>query len=230
MPSLAVIIPFRDRGIDPLRKANLDCVLEHWRCIAPVLVQSDDRVGQFNRSRAYNLGAAATRADILVFAESDILVAHEQVDEAISLAADAPGLVVPFTQYRALTEADSHLLRTHAKALPDCSIEYQIPGGQSTGAVNIVSRETLRAVGQYDETFEGSWYDDTSMARAFEVTSGSIRRVEGSAYHLYHLPGWKGDHLSDADRAATERNEQRWQLYLDANTPERIRELTSGGA
>jgi hypothetical protein len=67
------------------------------------------------------------------------------------------------------------------------------------------------------------------MNRAFEVAAGPTRCVNGPAYHLYHLPGWKGDHLTDEDRAATERNKARWQLYLGATSGERIRELTAGG-
>ncbi len=74
---------------------------------------------------------------------------------------------------------------------------------QSIGAINIVSRATLNKVGGWDECFEGNWYDDVAMKIAFEKVGGITRWVDGPAFHLYHLPGHTGDHLTDADRAAT---------------------------
>ena len=129
--------------------------------------------------------------------------------------------------YRYLSEADSAKVRN---GLPPVHLEPEdtVDNGASIGAVNIVSSATMRAVGQWDETFEGSWYDDTAMHRAFQVAAGEPRWVEGPGWHLYHLPGWTGEHLTDEDKAATARNSARWNLYSEAATPEQIRELTMG--
>jgi len=101
--NVAIVIPFRDRGNDPLRPANLRCVIEHWDgCDVPVWLSDDGRVGdaQFNRSQAYNRGAWFVDADVVVFAEADMLVPYSQIRQAVAMAAAAPGLVVPFIQYR----------------------------------------------------------------------------------------------------------------------------------
>lgn len=140
---VAVVVPFRDRGIDPLRKANLDRVLDHWRCgnFAPTVV-SDGRDGdaQFNRSAAYNAGVrACPAADVFVYTESDMLIAREQIDEAVGQAVSTPGLVVPFTQYRYLGPEASTLVRADELDAANCDPDSVMDNGRSIGAINVVS-------------------------------------------------------------------------------------------
>lgn len=229
--NIAVLIPFRDRGKDPNRPANLRRVLMGMEGLYRIHVVDDDRSGyeSFNRSAAYNRGADMVDADVLVYCESDLLVDALQIREAVALASSAPGLVVPFSRFMAITPEDSVRVRD-LELEPEEAVSHQVRGDrQSIGAVNVVSRESLSLIGQYDESFEGAWYDDDAMCRAFEVCCGPTRFIDGPGYHLYHLPGASGDHLTAADRAATERNKARYQLYQLATTPERIRELTAGG-
>lgn len=231
MTEATICIPFRDRGKDPLRQQNLRRVLQHWSSFgAPVMVTDDGREGdeQFCRSAAYNRAAKQTGADVIVYTESDMLISFDQIRKGIRLAARKPGLVVPFTEYRYLTPADSIKVRGHAVTPPNCRPQYVMENGRSIGAINIVSRTTIEAVGQWDETFSGSWFDDRAMQIAFELTAGPTRWVDGPAHHLYHLPGWKGPHLTAADKQATEANKRRYELYVHAGTPERVRQLTAG--
>lgn len=227
--TVTICIPFRDRGTDPLRKANLEFVQEYWAGYdCPVLVVDDGRYGdaQFNRSAAYNKAAALTVSDVLAYVESDMILDYYQLDCAVNLAKHAAGLVVPFTEYRYLSEVDSDDVRAY-RVEPRALVPEYIRRG-SHGAVNVVSRQTLSAVGQWDEEFDGNWYDDDAMYQAFEVACGPARFVGGPAFHLYHLPGWTGPHLTESDTAATEHNRQRYKLYQQATTPEEIRELTNG--
>ncbi|HEU5091449.1 MAG TPA: hypothetical protein VFT30_02130 [Nitrospira sp.] len=228
------IIPFRDRGIDQLRHKNLMCVTDYWRAngVHWPHVCTDGRAGdaQFNRSAAYNFGVRNHDADVYVFTESDMIVPKDQIDKAIEMAVESPGLVVPFTLYCYLAPDDSALVRADQIKAHTCSPVYTKENGRSIGAVNVVSRETMEMVGKWDENFEGNWYDDDAMKRAFDVAAAKTRWVEGPAYHLYHMPGWKGEHLTDEDRAATKRNKKRYLKYRQATTPEQIRKLTSGGS
>jgi hypothetical protein len=66
------------------------------------------------------------------------------------------------------------------------------------------------------------------MHIAFDICAGPTRWIDGPSWHLYHLPGHEGTHLTPEDKAATARNKQRWQLYTQATTPDQIRRLTSG--
>lgn len=226
----AVVIPFRDRGLDPLRLENLTRVVDHWAGYGcDVVLTGDGRTGdeQFNRSAAYNRGIADTDAEVLILAESDLLISPAQIDRAVEMAIDSPGMVVPFSWFMALSEADSVLVRNH-ELEPSLGNSTPIKGHRgSIGAINVLSRDTYELVGGYDERFEGAWYDDDAMKIAFDVAAGPTRWVEGSAYHLYHLSGGRGAHLSAQDRAATARNRERFKLYQQARTPEQIRELTA---
>lgn len=235
MTRVAVVIPFRDRGVDPLRAANLVRVLDHWdywsQTEARVHVVDDGRTGiaPFNRSAAYNLGRQrAGSADVIVFAESDMLIELGQIREAVDQAVSAPGLVVPFTRYHYLSDADSQHVRAGLIGPAQCAPEYTMANGRAIGAINVVSADTLNAISQWDESFEGSWYDDNAMKIAFERCAGPTRWVTGAAHHLYHLPGWTGDHLTDADRAATAANRHRLRMYRNAHNADRIRDLTTG--
>jgi hypothetical protein len=233
-----VVIPFRDRGTDPLRQMNLDCVLQWWRAEhdTDALVASDGRGGkqQFNRSAAYNRAVAALpEADGFVFAESDVLISYEQIDQAVWLSQREPGLVVPFTQYRALTPEASAKVRGDDFTLDTAEVMWTMDDGKSIGAINVVSRKTLEMVGRYDERFEGNWYDDDAMKIAFEVCCGPVRYVAGPAYHLWHRPGHTGHHLTPEDRAATAANKRRLGHYKFAarvNNVARIRQLTGGSS
>ena len=230
--SVAVCIPFRDRGVDPLRAANLKRVLEHWADYgAPIVIASDGRThdAQFNRSAAYNRAAALTDATTLVYTESDMLIDFTQIDQAVELAQAEPGLVVPFDEYRYLSETDSELVRQGGNPAwfePESVISKDTRSFLRTGPINVLTRATLQAIGQWDEHFEGCWWDDRAMNHAFTICTQPTRHVPGPAYHLYHLPGWTGQHLTTEDKQATERNKQRWHQYQQATTPAHIRALT----
>lgn len=235
----AVIIPFRDRGVDPLRQANLDRVVQHWKeSEFPVIVADDGRTGgrHFNRSAAYNRGTAQTDADVFIYAESDIMVDFQQIREAIEVATVGPGMVIPFTEQRKLTEDDSVLVRSYLKDPQDCVPGQVIPtglNGINHGCCNVISRATLKLVGQWDEKFEGHGHDDTAMLIAFDRCAGNIRWVQGVAYHLYHLEFdptlSNGSHITAGDAQAQARNLQRLNQYRKQQTAEGIRWLTAGG-
>lgn len=230
-----VIIPFRDRGTDPLRQENLVAVLDMWEEYGYVpYVMSDGRSGnqQFNRSAAYNTGIRLVNGDTdgFIFAESDMLIHDRQVEEAVALAEKQLGLVVPFTDYHYLRPKDSIEVRKGVDPAL-CRPQWIMANGRSIGAINVVSRKTMECIGRWDERFEGNWYDDDSMKIAFDVCAGPTRWVEGPAYHLYHLPGHRGDHLTTDDRHATLHNKHRLRQYESAqrhDDADRIRLLTSG--
>lgn len=229
MTSVAIIIGYRDRGTDPLRQANLTRVLAHWAGYAPIHIISDGRTGtaQFNRHAAYNRGAHQTNADILAYVESDMLLDHTQMDQAVELAAQQPRLVVPFTERHELGPTESELVRQY-KAQPHSLKAHIIkPKPRRTGAINVISRHAYQLVGGYDEAFQGCWWDDRSMHIAFDTCTNPTVWVDGPSWHLYHLPGYTGSHLTTEDKAATAANKHRWQRYRQARTPEQIRALTS---
>lgn len=234
MTNIKVIIPFRLReGADMRRSANLEVVMAWWwsHGLKPQVV--DDGLegdAQFNRHRAYNRAVSGNPdVDVFIFSEADMLIPMDQIAVGVKLAHrpnGRSGLVVPFMQYRYLSDETTSQLRDAFAdfsdeelarwiALPTInpqSIFNLIPesvmeNGKSIGAVNIVSRETLEKTGGFTEATSGNWYDDNIIEEGFKFLTGSPTRfVPGPAVHLYHLPGWKGEHLSEADKAATQHN------------------------
>lgn len=231
--TVEVIIPFRDRGRDPLRRANLKRVLQHWDGYgARVNITADGLDGDqpFNRSRAYNLAIAASPADIFILTESDMLIDYAQIDAAVEAAAATPGLVVPFTERHEHDPDASQAIREHRLDWRTATATVVRPKPRRVGAINVISRRTYNLVGRYDEQFCGTWWDDRAMHRAFDICAGPTRWIDGPSHHLYHLPGYEGAHLTDADRAATEANRRRFGMYKRATTPEQIRALTNAQA
>jgi len=228
---IAVIIPFRLReGADPRRAANLEIVQAWWYAHGfEPQIWSDGLRGdtQFNRHRAYNRAVSGNPdADVFVFTEADMLIHPSQIVDAALMAEHRPGLVVPFTQYRYWSDYNTSLLRNiyHDKSTESIAAWWDIPrdrsdsifkitaestmdNGKSIGAVNVISADTLEKVGGFTEATSGNWYDDRIIEEGFAFLTGhETRYVDGPAVHLYHLPGHKGDHLSDADVAATRAN------------------------
>jgi hypothetical protein len=254
MSNVAVIIPFRDRGIDSRRKANLDVVQAWWFAhgFEPQIV--DDGLSgdaQFNRHRAYNRAVSRNpEADVFVFAEADMLIHPNQIRGAILLADDEWGLVVPFTQYRYLSNEVTARIRNNyhdlsAEELAEWwSLDVSAPAsvfgikpestmedGSSIGAVNVVSRGTLEITGGFTEATEGNWYDDRIIDEGFAYLTGNpTRHVTGPAVHLYHLPGHKGAHLTEADKRATKRNRDllvRMRADIRLEDRDRVKRLLS---
>ena len=230
----ALVIPFRDRGIDPYRPLNLEFVTDWWGRygIWPVYIVGDGRSGDlpFNRSAAYNIAVAEhPNVDVFVFTESDVFCDTIQIAQGIDAARTRPGLVVGFSKFLEIDERDSVDVRSGGIAFDAASVT-QIRGDYgSNGAINIVSRATLELVGGYDESFSSAWWDDSAMIRAFQICCGPVRYIDGPVYHLFHASGGRtGAVTTEADRAATAANKQRYQRYLQAHTPDQIRALTAG--
>jgi hypothetical protein len=225
--SFGVIIPFRDRGIDPRRTANLETVMTWWWAhgFEPQVVD-DGLTGdaQFNRHRAYNLAVSRNPdVEVFIFTEADMLVPAQQIVDGARMAQEMPGLVVPFIQYRYLSDNLTGYVRHLMSQLDPVKLaefiesgeiftlepESVMENGRSIGAVNIVSRETLKRTGGFTEATEGNWYDDRIIEEGFAYLTGKpTRYVEGSAVHLYHLPGWTGEHLTLEDKMATKKNKE----------------------
>lgn len=231
----AFVVPFRCRGTDPLRKANLEYVQAYVESLnlGPVYVVSDGRTGteSFCRHAAYNTGtdlAFSNGATTITYYEADMIVPKGQLIDAINKA-EQLGLVIPFSERRELGPAESTHIRTGARQPHECTPLRIKRSPRRSGAVNIISRETHATVGQWDaDGFAGSWWDDRAMLRAFDICAAPTRWIDGPSWTLYHLPGYEGSHLTTADKAATAANKARFELYRKAKTPEQIRELTSG--
>jgi hypothetical protein len=230
-----VVVPWRSRG-DQRRQANLVRVHKHLIDVGiPVVTVDDGRIiGPFNRHAAYNRGRfKLLNVSCFVWHEADMLVPKEQLHDAVTLALEAPGLVVPFDTYGYLTDEDSARVLAGAD-YRTMTPEWSMHDGASIGAVGVTSAETMNLVTRWDEQFEGHGYDDRAMKLAFDKAAGPTRFVAGYGWHLWHpvaYSPWLGDDPNahdSADVVATQRNKRRLRLYERAVTGDDVRKLTSG--
>ena len=86
---VTVVIPFRDRGTDLRRGANLTIVMAWWWAhgFTPQVVDDGlDGDAPFNRHRAYNRAVARfPETDVFVFTEADMLIPPSQIKQAVQL-------------------------------------------------------------------------------------------------------------------------------------------------
>lgn len=252
-PKVSVIIPFRLRDTGDMRRsANLEVVMAWWWAHGFIPQVVDDGLSgdeQFNRHRAYNRAVERfPETDVFVFSEADMLIHPKQVMLAARLAVHRPGLIVPFTQYRYLSDAITGLIRDrfhdlsrqalaawwllpvqHPASMFSHEAESTMDNGRSIGAVNVVSRETLEITGGFTEFTHGNWYDDRVIEEGFAFLTGRrTGHVPGPAVHLYHLPGHTGDHLTEEDKKATQHNKEAllaMREYIKHNDREAVKSM-----
>lgn len=185
-PSVGVVIAYRDKGC-PHRRRAYDYVREYYRALGlPVTVRAGASDEDFTRARTTNEAIRAADCDILVHSDPDSVVPPAALREAIRLASEADGLVVPHDRYLYLTEAATRTVYTGVSPFLLGPDDCEVSGPNGVGNVLVFSRETWEAAGHYDERF-GMWGgDDAVFAYSTGATSQPLRRLAGDMVHLYH--------------------------------------------
>jgi hypothetical protein len=215
--TVSVIIPWESD--DPTRKANLVDVLTYFGEEFP-----DWRVflsptgGDFNRARAINRGVAATSGDVLVFNDADTLVHPVQLERAVQLASEAPGIVYAYTRYCRLSQFRTEVLNgDYPTMLRQTAFVWELDNAGSQGCIAL-SRAFFEEAGGLDEEFEGWGFEDLAFAAVCAKLADG-RRVPGNLIHLWHPPH-DGRSEEDRDRCMTAgqlRNLRRYEtIYLHA--------------
>jgi hypothetical protein len=147
------VIAWKDVEDCRYRRASFDWVRRYWTETLPdaEVVVSD--VEPFTKARALNDAVRRSSGDVILHSDPDSFVDEARALEALRLASEADGLVVPFDRYLYLSESAS--ADFYASGLvrpdPDCTGG---PGG--VGNCTVYSRTTWERAGGYDERF-GVW-------------------------------------------------------------------------
>ena len=228
--SVAVVVPWRDKG-DQHRRANMEQVranlieqVPDWR----IIWSTDHRTGPFNRQAAYNNGAKRTDADILIWHEADIIADRDTLLR-LAEAAREPGLH---------TVSTMHKLDESGAVAEVVTMKPQGIYGHVGGPLSACSRESLSAVGRWDESLSGHGWDDNAMNLAFRVACRvTPAPIEATITHLWH-PRGVARYDKDFDASlhtpeeldASDANLARLRAYRKAKTPEDVRALTMEAA
>lgn len=138
------------------------------------------------KAAAVNAGVEQSTGNVIVQLDMDSLVPYDRLREAVDLAAEADGLVVPHDRYLYLTAdatADIYVGDGWASKGPgDCESFGQL----GVGNVVVFSRRTFDTVGGFDPRFKGWGGDDAAFAIACWGWFGDTRRLPGDVVHLWH--------------------------------------------
>jgi GT2 family glycosyltransferase len=171
--------------------------------------------GKYSRAKTRNLLAEYAVGDVLVFNDADTIVPLDQILEAMTLAAEAPGLVYGYDLYVRLTRegTEAYTAGDDEDMLLSRPIEKTFTNSGSMGCVAIQA-ECFRAVGGFDESYVGWGWEDIDFA----MRCGDrwpARRVPGPAYHLWHGDRNDDDSPDDANPDEVRANFARWKTSME---------------
>ena len=207
---VTLVVAYRDLGCEH-RRVALDYTLNWWASLMPyrapweLIVEGGRDDASFTRASALNTAIGRASGDIIVQSDPDSVLANRgAVVEALAMAADGDGLIVPHDLYLYLTEAATQSVyggQSLAALLPSDCHDY---GRDGVGNVTVFRRSTWERAGGFDERF-GLWGgDDAAFCYATEAFCAPLRRVLGNMVHLYHprLPQSQPGHPGYADQFA----------------------------
>lgn len=167
---------------DTHREASYRYAVEWYTRSWPLHVEA----GGGGRAAAINRAVAAVDGDIIVQVDSDSLVPHQALREAIALASQSHGLVIPHNRYLYLTEhVTTEVLAAGRNPMACGPDNCESHGPNGVGNAAVFSRATWQQACGYDERMR--FGDDAAFAYACEAFTGQpTRRVNGDVVHLWH--------------------------------------------
>ncbi|MGB3672886.1 MAG: glycosyltransferase family 2 protein [Candidatus Nanopelagicales bacterium] len=210
MDQCAYVIAYR-RDETGERRRNLDAVLRHVEPIAfaEVIVVEVDQVatpdlpstvnhiqlrdsGPFNKSRAMNVGFAASSAQVVAFADADLISPIEEIELAVASVEDRFDATTPFDR---IVDLDAHataavLADGRLPDLRESAEEGKRGEGEYLpfcGGLFVTRRELFESVGGFDERFIGWGGEDDALSVKYARSGARLGINAGRpAYHLWH--------------------------------------------
>lgn len=184
---VAVVIAYRDMGV--IERARSFAFVHDWyrQLRWHVVVEGGDNDTSFGRASAINTAVARSGADIIVQTDPDQVVPLSRIREAVDLARQQPGLVLPYDRYLRLNQPFTTAVLAGAVNPFHLGVEHcEEYGPNGTGGVTVFSLATWIAVRGLDERF-GLWGgDDSAFAYACDAMVAPTRRIPGDMVHLWH--------------------------------------------
>lgn len=222
-----ILVPYRADGArrDELWRFTRAWLEEHHPDYQIYVGKSPE--GMFNRSAAINSAARdAGDWDVAVVCDSDTVVPGAQFEEAVSNASETGLVTSALSKVVELSRESTDKLLTGAendvRHLKKDRLRTKDDMTQSS--VIAVPRALWDIIGGFDEEFCGWGCEDNVFWLAATVLSGAApRRVDGSAFHLWHPMASKIKLFDPIFR----NNFRRLRHYKKAATPRQMALLRS---
>lgn len=201
----AIVIPWSDTDC-PHRLAARDRVHSHLATHLPDWPIVECGPTPFSRSAALNMGMEFTDAEVVVTLDADLLIRPSALRKAVELAAERPGLVIPFDRLLYVHERETQtILRQPSGQWPRPVRPWRWTPTDKIpllGGCGVLSRETWGLAGGWLEQFHRWGGQDVAFAAQCSTLVAPLRRIEGDAVHLFHPKD--GDYV-DPDQIAANR-------------------------
>lgn len=183
------------------------------------IVEGHHDDGPFNRAAAINR-AAAGKWDVAVIVDADVIVDAAIVARAAGQALETGRMTLPFrTRWSLNQKGTEKILDGHQGTWRPWA------AGRQTFNVSTclaVPRALWDEIGGFDERFSGWGGEDDAFAAAARALGGTIDRLAGDAWHLFHQRSLWRDHraplyrqarlLAERYVATTDETAMRWLL------------------
>lgn len=130
----------------------------------------------------------ASDADVVVAADADTLIPHDNLRTAAEWAFESPGLVQPFDEWVWCSKSETAQILTQSGfPRPRGVTRLMLRDGHPlVGTCNVLSRETWELAGGWLPGFRGWGCEDIAFYHQTVTLAGPLRRLSGPAVHLYH--------------------------------------------
>lgn len=210
-----VFIPWRPH---PSREASLRFALAWWEAHGFTTHLIDSGHQPFNLAGCRNNAVRSASSHVVILADADTVPELPALLQAMALASDELGTVLPYTEYRSLGARGSRHAHIGAP-LEDCS---HLVIQDACSGIYVTTRGGWAKHHGQDELFAGWGCEDAAWWIAHETLVGVPRRIPGRVYALTH-------ESQDKTGESTRSNYARIFHYEQARgNRERILELVAG--
>jgi glycosyltransferase involved in cell wall biosynthesis len=134
----------------------------------------------FNKSWAYNVGALNSSSDILIFADTDILIDFNNLLYCVELCEDEYDSVDPKGRVLALAKGEKNYFNPSKYAIRDSIVH--------AGGLFLISKIAFFKVNGWDEDMMGWGGEDDLMSHKISASIPKRIKLSFDIYHIYHRP------------------------------------------
>lgn len=178
----------------------------------------------FSRSASKNKGLDQAGTDIVLFADADMVVDLEWIEQSYRLLASGERAWCVPKRCNLLLEPASKQVRgmdPWDREMPDFGpADLEWSGVTSVGGLVMVSKEGALEAGGYDERFLGWGWEDAAFAMALTHLWGPMHKTH-QGWHLWHTKDrtWDSPHQQEVTRL--------FRRYEQATTPEQMKQIVA---
>lgn len=142
----------------------------------------------FQRARALNIGTAFAEFDLLLWNDNDLILPSGFIENAATeLRARQLDNLIPYTDIRYLSEADSREVMAGTRNPVDCTAVKSFKARyDASGGCGLVRKSFVVKYGGLHEGFRGWGGDDNAWSFKAQLL-GSSSATQSSDRHVYHL-------------------------------------------